>query len=40
MYDEMASFRQRMNHVAHIEPTGDEVFGPEAQARRALEAAE
>ena len=27
MYDEMASFRQRMNGVEHIEPTGDEVFG-------------
>jgi len=38
MYDEMASFRQRMNHVPHIEPTGDEVFGPGAQDRRALEA--
>jgi hypothetical protein len=28
MYDEMASFRQRMNSVAHVEPTGEERFGP------------
>ena len=39
MYDEMASFRQRMNHVPHIEPTGDEAFGPEAQTRPAARAA-
>ena len=36
MYDEMAAFRQRMNGDAHIEPTGDEVFG---QARKAQEQA-
>jgi len=35
----MASFRQRMNHVPHIEPTGDEAFGPEAQTRPAARAA-
>lgn len=37
MYDEMASFRQRMNSVVHVEPTGDEQFGPareEVLARR------
>jgi hypothetical protein len=26
MYDELAKLRQHMNHDAHIEPTGDEVF--------------
>ena len=36
MYDEMASFRQRMNGVQHIEPTGDEVFGPEALERQRI----
>ena len=36
MYDEMAAFRQRMNGDAHIEPTGDEVFG---EARKAQEQA-
>ena len=36
MYDEMASFRQRMNGVPHIEPTGDEVFGPEALERQRI----
>jgi hypothetical protein len=29
MYDEMARFRQKMNSVRHIEPTGDEEFGVE-----------
>lgn len=32
MYDELAKFRQKMNSVEHIEPTGDEGFGEE-QAR-------
>ena len=32
MYDEMAAFRQKMNATPHIEPTGDEVFGAEAEA--------
>jgi hypothetical protein len=27
MYDELSSYRQYMNHVEHVEPTGDEVFG-------------
>lgn len=27
MYDQLAAFRQRMNSVPHIEPTGDEKFG-------------
>jgi hypothetical protein len=27
IYDELASFRQQMNAVPHIEPTGDECFG-------------
>jgi hypothetical protein len=27
MYDELAKFRQKMNGVPHIEPTGDEEFG-------------
>ena len=36
MYDEMASFRQRMNSVAHVEPTGDERFGPEREEEPAL----
>ena len=34
MYDEMATFRQKMNAVAHIEPTGDEVFGRGAGGRQ------
>ncbi len=34
MYDEMASFRQRMNGVIHIEPTGDEHFGPAREEQR------
>jgi hypothetical protein len=34
MYDELASFRQRMNTVPHIEPTGDERFGDEPTALR------
>ena len=38
MYDEMAAFRQKMNGVPHIEPTGDEVFGP--ARRTALGSAE
>jgi hypothetical protein len=41
MYDEMASFRQRMNGVVHVEPTGDEQFGParkEMPARQGVEA--
>ncbi len=29
MYDELAKFRQKMNGVDHIEPTGDERFGEE-----------
>ena len=33
MYEVLASFRQRLNGVAHIEPTGDEVFGPESAER-------
>jgi hypothetical protein len=37
MYDTMASFRQKMNDVPHIEPTGDEVFGPERNAAKVLE---
>jgi len=40
MYDEMASFRQKMNAVPHIEPTGDEVFGPEAEIAGQRETAE
>lgn len=39
MYDEMAKFRQKMNGVGHAEPTGDEVFGPEVEARAARERA-
>jgi hypothetical protein len=39
MYDEMAAFRQKMNAVEHREPTGDEVFGPDAEAARARETA-
>jgi len=27
MYDELAKFRQKMNGVPHVEPTGDEEFG-------------
>jgi hypothetical protein len=34
MYDELASFRQRMNAVPHIEPTGDERFGDQLEALR------
>ena len=26
MYDELAKYRQHMNHVEHVEPTGNEVF--------------
>jgi hypothetical protein len=26
MYDELARYRQHMNHVEHVEPTGNEVF--------------
>jgi hypothetical protein len=37
MYNEMANFRQKMNGVTHIEPTGDEVFGPEVEAAPARE---
>ena len=37
MYDTMANFRQKMNDVPHIEPTGDEVFGPERNAAKVLE---
>ena len=40
MYDEMATFRQKMNAVAHIEPTGDEVFGAAREAAKAVEPAE
>jgi hypothetical protein len=40
MYDTLASFRQRMNGVAHVEPTGDEVFGPQREASRTREAVE
>ncbi len=31
MYDEMAAFRQKMNSVVHVEPTGDEQFGLERE---------
>lgn len=27
MYDELGKYRQQMNGVQHVEPTGDEVFG-------------
>jgi hypothetical protein len=37
MYDEMATFRQKMNGVPHIEPTGNEVFGPDAEQTKARE---
>jgi hypothetical protein len=37
MYDEMATFRQKMNGVPHIEPTGNEVFGPDAEQTMARE---
>ncbi len=40
MYDELATFRQKMNAVTHVEPTGDEVFGPERDAQRTPEAVE
>jgi hypothetical protein len=40
MYDEMAAFRQKMNAVPHIEPTGDEVFGVAREATKAVEPAE
>jgi hypothetical protein len=40
MYDTLAAFRQKMNGVAHIEPTGDEVFGPMREAARVAEPAE
>jgi len=33
MYDEMSTFRQKMNAVPQVEPTGDELFGGEAAAR-------
>ena len=36
MYDEMAKFRQKMNGVGHTEPTGDEVFGAEAEAAKGV----
>jgi hypothetical protein len=36
----MATFRQKMNAVAHIEPTGDEVFGAAREAAKAVEPAE
>jgi hypothetical protein len=26
MYQELSHFRQQMNQVAHVEPTGDERF--------------
>ena len=39
MYDEMASFRQRMNGVVHVEPTGDEQFGPEREEQRGAQEA-
>jgi hypothetical protein len=37
MYDEMATFRQKMNGVPHIEPTGNEVFGTDAEQAKARE---
>jgi hypothetical protein len=40
MYDEMAAFRQKMNAVPHIEPTGDEVFGVAREAAKAVDPAE
>jgi hypothetical protein len=40
MYDTLATFRQKMNGVPHIEPTGDEVFGPAATAVKVVEPAE
>ena len=40
MYDEMAAFRQKMNGVEPIEPTGDEVFQQAAAAVRITEPAE
>jgi hypothetical protein len=36
MYDKLSAFRQRMNAVGHIEPTGDERFGDEAPAHAAV----
>jgi hypothetical protein len=32
MYDEMAIFRQKMNSVKHVEPTGDDWFGERSVA--------
>jgi hypothetical protein len=40
MYDTLASFRQRMNGLPHIEPTGEEVFGPAANAAKVVEPTE
>ena len=40
MYDELAAFRQKMNGVPHIEPTGDKVFGQAAASVRIAEPAE
>ena len=40
MYDELATFRQTMNGVAHVEPTGDEVFGPAQAPAKVAEPAE
>jgi hypothetical protein len=40
MYDTLAAFRQKMNGVAHIEPTGDEVFGPMREAASVAEPVE
>lgn len=36
MYDELAAFRQRLNSVEHVEPTGDEQFGAEEGPPREL----
>jgi hypothetical protein len=35
MYDEMAIFRQKMNSVQHMEPTGAERFGGDALQKAA-----
>ena len=40
MYDEMANFRQKMNGVPHIEPTGDECSGACGRRTKAFELAE
>ena len=39
MYDELSSFRQRMNHVKHVEPDGDEKISCPSVSENPLERA-